>query len=613
MGRTATVARETSRKNNAAIVKAATDAAKKTAKKEAAKVADSTARKTASRVAAKVALDPDYTEVPEGEEDTTLDFGEGAYASEEEEDFDDVRPSSRILGSFHASEDDDTPAAQEDTDDDGDNSEKVPDVFAVARECSLKGTPIRITIKKNGHFLTTIKKPYSVEEMQKDHGEGHYTVILKNDAKGTFIKQNSFSLAAPPVDPLAIVQTQVAAKQDEKFETMFTTFSEMSQRQQESQAQMMERLLEQQREREEQAEERRREEKDAMKEQEKQNQNLLAVVLQGAFAKKDEGGGSMAAVMQMMQASQQQTTQLMMEMSKSNMMMIQEMRRDTQSMFEKISQMNQEQTREFRNQLSEMANKKEDGFDAIKMFQILNDSRKEGMDFGLKINQIAKDLAEDGEVTERQPKGVVESILDNLGKFAPAMIAMSQQQNASQHFPQQPQITVAPQRPALVPAPAAPSFKRPAPAPAPVAKTPVRSNPVTTTAARVNPATPVATATVKPVVTPKAPAKRATTNVPVASGPEAGKIATDKEKIISVCVPLISHALVNQLPSGDLGQATLNAAAELGISAKKLVSEFSLDELFYLAFVTHKLPKMPELENYFKDYYDYLQQKASQS
>jgi hypothetical protein len=603
--------------SKAAIIKIAEDSAKKTAKKAAEKVATEKATKVAAKVGAQAALNPDYdTEDFNNEyEDDEEEESSGAFTSlltksdDEDDDFDFDSSSSH-----RKSED------YDDDEDDLASSVKNPDIFAYGEDLMKKGTPIRFQIKKNGQFLTTIRKPYSEDQLQKDHGEGHYTVILRNDSKGTFIKQQSFAIAAPPQTIVEEKEKMIIQKQEEKIDRMFETFSEMQQRMQESQSQLVEKLLAEQREREEKEEERRREERELLKEQEMANNNLLATVLQASLSKKDDGG--ITSVIQMMQQQQNQTTQLIMEMQKNSMMMIQEMRRDTQSMMEKITNMTQQQAQEFRQQIAEMANKKQDGFDPVTMFKMLQDTRESGFNFGLKLQQMAKEMASEMDAPPPQPKGIVESVLDNFGKLAPILLA---QNNTPKALPVASQPAV-PQRPALVAAPPAPSYKSPKPVMAAKPVTTVQK-PVTTVQKPVTTVQkPVASVTATPVTTdakttPQKPVVKKTTTKQtpqisgtVATNQESAKIAQDaqlKETIIGVCVPLIGTALQTSESSGKLGENTIAALAQQGISVQTAVKLVSVEDIYDLAFKRYSLPELPELRAYLKDYHDYLKQKAS--
>jgi hypothetical protein len=481
-----------------------------------------------------------------------------------------------------------------------------------------KGTPVRLQIKKNGQFLTTIKKPYSEELLQKDYGEGHYAVILRNDVKGTFIKQQSFSIAAPPM-PVAAEMVKIhQEKQEEKIDRMFQTFSEMQSAQTDSQQQLFERLLEEQRRREDEEKERRKEERELMKYQESNNTNMIATVLQAALSNKGDDSGGVSAILQIMQSQQNQTTQMIMESNKNFMMMVQEMRRDTQQMMDKMTHMSQEQSREFRAQIAEMAGKKQDGFDPIQMFKMLNDTRESGMNFGLKINELAKQIAE-SDIKPSEPKGIVESVLDNIGKLAPLMISAAQNQQASQHFAPQAPTQSVPAQATLVPSPPAPSFKKPtvnaAPSTAPkVIKSTIQGKPTNSAVIKstVAPSRPVV-ATPRPAVQAQSGVAATNTNS-VANKQETAKIDSGmglKEKVIEICVPLIGHALSNNINSGGLGDATLNAFAAQGIDPASAVKVVAVEDIYELAFKKFSLPDMPELRHYLKDYHDYLSQRSS--
>ena len=603
------------RLNKSQIAKIAQDSARKTVRKETNKIAREAGR-VASKVATEVSLNPDYELNDEEElEGTPLMAWANGDEFEEDEDEDEDVPSSVFgLGrSFKANHHDDEEEEDEGT---ADLSKDIinRDIFSYANDLMNKGTPIRIQVKKNGQFLTTIKKPYSEEQLQKDHGEGHYLVILRNDIKGTFIKQQSFSVAAPPLAPHETAQVQ-QVKQEEKIDKMFQTFSQMQSAQTESQNQLFERLLEEQRRREDEEKERRYEEREQMKSQEAGNTNLLATVLQAALTGKKDDGGGMSSVLQMMQQQQNQTTQMIMESNKNFMMMIQEMRKDSQMMMEKVAMMNQEQARDFRTQLAEMSKgTKSDGFDPVQMFKMLNDTREAGMNFGLKINDLAKQIA-DSDIAPAQPKSIVESVLDNLGKFAPLMLAASQNSNAQAHF-----APPAP-RPALQAAPQQPSYKQPTAPRQAAPKQPTQQAVVTPKVAPTTIQTgPKAVKTVNTTATKvagtpiKTQAKPTTTKTSVASGTEGGKIGTDtglKTKVIDLCVPLIAHALQNGISSGDLGEATTKSFYAQGVTLKEALSTLSVDDINNLAFVTYGLPDMPEIRHYLKDYHDYLSQKAS--
>jgi hypothetical protein len=599
MARTATTSTK-EKLNKGQIAKIAEESAKKVVKRTATKVAQQEANKVATRVATEAALNPDYGHNDEEEVTTSL-FGSWDD-EDEDEDGDEVEYAPKRSGLSFASNDDD-----EDDEVDLSKDVKNRDIFAYSNDLMNKGTPVRLQIKKNGQFLTTVKKPYSEEQLQKDHGEGHYSVILRNDVKGTFIKQQSFSIAAPPAQPTEIVQQQ-AAKQEEKLDRMFNTFAEMQASQSESQNQLFERLLEEQRRREDEEKERRREERELMKYNEQNNSSVLASVIQAALAPRDNDNGGMSAILQVMQSQQNQTTQMIMEMNKNNMMMIQEMRRDTQSMMEKISQMTSEQAREFRQQISEMGGRKQEGFDPVSMFKMLNDTREAGMNFGLKINDLAKQIAE-SEIQPTQPKSIVESVLDNLGKFAPLMLAAGQQTNAAAHFePQQtPQIQapVQVQAPANYKQPTKPALKSPTKQAQPVVQKTIK------TAAPIS-AKPTIISKTMSKVTPK-PAQ---TETVVASNQGTDKIESDaelKSRVIEICVPLIGHALQNGINSGGLGDASINAFHAQGINAQKAVELVGVEDIYDLAFKRYSLPDVPELRHYLKDYHDYLREKTSTS
>lgn len=583
MARTSTETKsKKSTTSKAVIAKIAEEAGKKAAKKVAAKVASEEAGKTAAKVAARAALDPDYTL------DTDYAQDEAEYDLIQTSMFDDSDEDTETYSGSYASRF--SNEENELGEDDLSDNPKATDIFSYGTSLLAKGTPIRFQIKKNGQFLTTVREPYSEERLQADHGEGHYTVILRHDAKGTFLKQQSFSIAAPSIKREEIVKAQT----DEKLDRMFETFGEMQYRTQEMQSQTFERLMEEQRRREEEEKERRREERELMRQQEQQNQTLLATVLQASLSKKDDGGGQLA-LMQMLQAQQQQTANMIMESNKNFMTMIQEMRRDTQSMIEKMNQAQTQQAREFREQIEKMANAKKDGFDGLEMFKLLNESRESGMNFGLKINELAKELAGDSE-SPKEPKGLTETIIDNLGKLAPLMLAAGQnsgQAPAPQYFEQRPSTQ-------LVPAPAAPSFKKPV---APVqAKPVVSSTPVQTSAK----------APTSPVVTSRQTKKSA--NTVVASVGEKATIGGDantKQVVIDICAPLIGHALMNNVPAVNLGEATIKALTEKNISVNRAVELVTLEDIYTLSFKTYTLPDVPELRAYLKEYHDYLGQKAS--
>lgn len=633
MARTASSSTTKERLNKGQIAKIAEDVAKKTAKKESGRVARNEASKVAAKVATEAALNPDYELNDEDEVTASGLLGWDSDEDEDEEDEDGEEAGSGLFRSFgsssrassYSSDDDD------DTEDNADLAKDVKnrDIFAYSNDLMNKGTPVRLQIKKNGQFLTTIKKPYSEEQLQKDYGEGHYAVILRNDIKGTFIKQQSFSIAAPPqVHQQEIVKLQ-QEKQEEKIDKMFQTFSQMQAAQSDSQQQLFERLMEEQRRREEEEKERRREEREIMKYQESNNTNMIATVLQAALSNKGDDSGGTSAILQIMQSQQNQTTQMIMESNKNFMMMIQEMRRDTQTMMEKVSQMGQEQAREFRNQIAEMSNKKQDGFDPVTMFKMLNDTRESGMNFGLKINELAKQIAE-SDIQPQQPKGIVESVLDNIGKFAPLMLSAAQSNQAAQHF-NSPAAQAVPQQ-ALVPVPPAPTFKKPSTTPSAAPARPVVPKPQVVAAPRTNPTnakpTQPNTVVVKPTIAKPVIAKPTTQNVgqvktttvaapntnSVANGTEGAKInagTASKDEIIDVCVPLIGHALSNNLPHNALGDATLNAFNLKGIDPKVAVQTVTVDDVLSLAFTKFSLPQVPELTKYFRDYHDYLFQKAS--
>jgi hypothetical protein len=605
MARTATSSAK-EKLNKGQIAKIAEESARKAVKKTATKVAKQEATRVAQKVATEAALNPDYELNDDEDVKTGLFASWDSDEDEEEEEEEYEQPSSYRQGlSFSSSVSDDEEEEDEITVDLSKDI-KNRDIFAYANDLMNKGTPVRLQIKKNGQFLTTVKKPYSEEQLQKDHGEGHYSVILRNDVKGTFIKQQSFSIAAPPAQPTEIAQQHVA-KQEEKLDRMFNTFAEMQSAQTESQNSLFERLLEEQRRREDEEKERRREERELMKYNEQNNNSVLASVLQAALAPRDNDGGSMSAIIQVMQSQQNQTTQMIMESNKNFMMMIQEMRRDSQTMLEKITQAQTEQAREFRHQLSEMSGKKSnDGFDPITMFKMLNDTREAGMNFGLKINDLAKQIAE-SDIQPSQPKTIVESVLDNLGKFAPLMLAAGQQSNASAHFQQAPVAQIQAPVQAPVSQQAYRQQAKPAQKVAPKAPEAAPKAPVKTVASGAKPV-------IMSKTLVKSNPKQTTTQTVVASNQESGKIESDvelKSKVIDICVPLIGHALQNGINSGGLGDASINAFASQGIDPKKAVELVGVEDIYDLAFKTYSLPDMPELRHYLKDYHDYLREKTS--
>jgi hypothetical protein len=585
MARPSTAPKTPSNKSSKAVIlKLAEEAGRKAATKVAKKVAGKEAGRIAARVATKATLDPDYTLDNQTDfEDEIPEYNARGYGRDNEEEEDEENEDGLNTYSQFAS------APAQDEDDLSDNPRSA-DIFNFGSTLLNKGTPIRFQIKKNGQFLTTIRKPYSEEKLQEDYGEGHYAVILRNDSKGTFIKQQSFSIAAPILRP----EETVRAQQEDKVDKMFHTFSEMQQRTQEAQAAMAERLIEEQRYREEEEKERRREEKDMAREQEKQNQNLLATVLQASLQKPSDNGSS-TAIMQMMQSSQQQTSQMIMESNKNFMTMLSEMRRDSQTMIEKIVTSQNDQARDFREQIARMAesgNKKE-SLDPIALFKMMNDTRDAGMNFGLKIQEMAKELAGDIDRPEKEPKGLTETIIENLGKLAPLMLAASQNNGpAPQQYFEQPSQ-------ALVPAPTQPSYKQ----------RPVVPNP---TQEAVRPVVrPVVAIPNQNAVIPK---KTSVTNVAVV--PESVKITPEvgaKQTVIDICAPLIGHALVNKASAAQLGEATIKALSDVKISASKAVEIVTLDDIFHLSFKVHGLPDVPELRAYLKDYHDYLRQKAPSS
>ena len=341
------------------------------------------------------------------------------------------------------------------------------------------------------------------------------------------------------------------------------------------------------------------------------NQNVLATVLQAALTKKDDGGST--ALLQMMQQQQSQTTQMIMEMNKNNMMMIQEMRRETQTMMEKFSHLSESQARDFRDQLKDMSSQKKDAFDPLEMFKMLQNTREDGFNFGLKLQQMAKEIAGESEGTPAAPKGIVESLFDNLGKVAPLLMA-------AQAAPSPVALPAPSQQPRLVAAPPAPSYKKP------VATT----NPVVAKAAQVIPVTkPSTPGTVQAVPqTPKTPtatkptgrqgiktaAKQTTTQGVVASATEADKIAEEaqlKEAIIQICVPLIGNAIQTGKTAANLGEETISVLGQRGVAVATAVSLVSEQDILDVAFKRYSLPQVPELVTYLKDYHAYLRQKAS--
>jgi len=600
-----------------AIAKIAEETAKKTIKKESGKIARKEASKVAAKVATEAALNPDYDL---NEDEDYMEASDSGWEDEEEEDERSYSPSSLFSNYSSSSKsyaDDDSDDDESDNDIDLSKDIKNRDIFAYANDLMNKGTPVRLQIKKNGQFLTTIKKPYSEELLQKDYGEGHYAVILRNDVKGTFIKQQSFSIAAPPMPAASEMVKIHQEKQEEKIDRMFQTFSEMQSAQTDSQQQLFERLLEEQRRREDEEKERRKEERELMKYQESNNNNMIATVLQAALSNKGDDSGGVSAILQIMQSQQNQTTQMIMESNKNFMMMVQEMRRDTQQMMDKMTHMSQEQSREFRAQIAEMAGKKQDGFDPIQMFKMLNDTRESGMNFGLKINELAKQIAE-SDIKPSEPKGIVESVLDNIGKLAPLMISAAQNNQASQHFaPQapvqsvpaqatvvQPTQPVQPRKHTINATPTTPKIIK-----STVQGTPANSSVIKSTVA---PSRPVV-ATPRPAVQAQSGVAATNTNS-VANKQETAKIDSGmglKEKVIEICVPLIGHALSNNINSGSLGDATLNAFAAQGIEPATAVKVVAVEDIYELAFKKFSLPDMPELRHYLKDYHDYLSQRSS--
>ena len=628
MARATSVTTTKDKMSKGAIAKLAEETAKKTIKKETGKIARKEATKVAAKVATEAALNPDY-ELNDDEEFTATS-GYASWEDDEDEDEDEDTGSTGSGGlfrSFSSRSNDYSDDSDDDNDDDAvdlSRDVKSRDIFAYSNDLMNKGTPVRLQIKKNGQFLTTIKKPYSEEQLQKDYGEGHYAVILRNDIKGTFIKQQSFSIAAPPqVQQQEVVKLQ-QEKQEEKIDKMFQTFSQMQASQSDTQQQLFERLMEEQRRREDEEKERRKEERELMKYNEQSNTSVLATVLQAALSNKGDDN-NLSAILQVMQSQQSQTTQMIMESNKNFMMMIQEMRRDTQSMMEKMTQMSQEQAREFRMQLSEMNNSgKGDNFDAIEMFKMLNDTRESGMNFGLKINELAKQIAET-DIKPVQPKGIVESVMDNIGKFAPIMLSAAQ---AQAQQPPQPQTYAAPPTSqGFQPVPVAPNFKKPetksnapirpaTPNPAPVNKAPGATprpqviavpksgvvHPTTTQPNFIN-AVQSSSAT-KPQVAPKQ----------VAQNPETAKIIQGtglKDKAIDICVPLIAQALGSGETFERLGEATLNAFKNRALDPVSAVKAFTVEDIYTIAFTKYKLPDMPELRQYLKDYHDYLLRQTS--
>jgi len=600
-----------------AIAKIAEETAKKTIKKESGKIARKEATKVAAKVATEAALNPDYDL---NEDEDYMEASDSGWEDEEEEYERSYSPSSLFSNYSSSSKsyaDDDSDDDESDNDIDLSKDIKNRDIFAYANDLMNKGTPVRLQIKKNGQFLTTIKKPYSEELLQKDYGEGHYAVILRNDVKGTFIKQQSFSIAAPPM-PVAAEMVKIhQEKQEEKIDRMFQTFSEMQSAQTDSQQQLFERLLEEQRRREDEEKERRKEERELMKYQESNNTNMIATVLQAALSNKGDDSGGVSAILQIMQSQQNQTTQMIMESNKNFMMMVQEMRRDTQQMMDKMTHMSQEQSREFRAQIAEMAGKKQDGFDPIQMFKMLNDTRESGMNFGLKINELAKQIAE-SDIKPSEPKGIVESVLDNIGKLAPLMISAAQNNQASQHFAPQAPVQAVPAQ-ATVVQPTQPAQPRKhtinaTPTTPKIIKSTVQGTPANSSVIKstVAPSRPVV-ATPRPAVQAQSGVAATNTNS-VANKQETAKIDSGmglKEKVIEICVPLIGHALSNNINSGGLGDATLNAFAAQGIDPASAVKVVTVEDIYELAFKKFSLPDVPELRHYLKDYHDYLSLRAS--
>jgi hypothetical protein len=151
-----------------AIAKIAEETAKKTIKKESGKIARKEASKVAAKVATEAALNPDYDL---NEDEDYMEASDSGWEDEEEEDERSYSPSSLFSNYSSSSKsyaDDDSDDDESDNDIDLSKDIKNRDIFAYANDLMNKGTPVRLQIKKNGQFLTTIKKPYSEELLQKD-------------------------------------------------------------------------------------------------------------------------------------------------------------------------------------------------------------------------------------------------------------------------------------------------------------------------------------------------------------------------------------------------------------------------------------------------------------
>jgi hypothetical protein len=128
-------------------------------------------------------------------------------------------------------------------------------------------------------------------------------------------------------------------------------------------------------------------------------------------------------------------------------------------------------------------------------------------------------------------------------------------------------------------------------------------------------AQPVAqTVAANPAVESQKVVKKVVAKASVARSPETATIdanASVKQTVVDICASLIGHALMNNVSSGNLGDATIKALGEKNISVNKALELVSLDDIYHLSFTVYTLPDVPELRAYLKDYHDYLKAKAS--
>ena len=567
-------------------------------------LATKTAKKVATKTANQVALQPNYDESFHEEENSEENDDYDFDLSSEVDEVDEVDTDTTTNFNAHAKN---PPVIDE------------RDVFEIGNEAMKnEGMAIKYHIKCNGQIAGVETAPFSMEDLQAKYGGGTFMVQAKRVSNGTFVKQQSFSVAAPLKNKAEEAKAESALGVDKlmnSFQAMMESTQQNAVQTQETLAQAMREQIEATEKRriadQERDEKRIQEEKERMKTEATGNQAILLTLMQTLAAPKPTND-NMSTFLTLIQSQQQQQAQAQQQTLTMFMNGLEKISDNTNRMFEKITEKQERDTQEMYRRLEDISKKnavKEQ--DPLALFKLLKDTSKDAIDEFRMMRELAREEAEDAKAPT-EPKSLTDKIIENL---APMIMAGAQLRGAGA-APAAP-VAFNPPETTQVAVQRAPQAQAPRTAPT-VAKRVVVAQP----AGKVVPAAaPVAAAPVKRAVTVQPVQNTQPAQNVVESNPEASKISNSvelKEKII-------------KFAADQLGAGILSAQTATPISAKecaRLVSEgllagnvatiqavqlISFADVEHEAYVVAGLPTgIPLLETYLKEFYESLVEIANQ-